>query len=279
VKCNKPILLQAKTAVGGETSTGRFAYVPCGKCTACRMNYASSWAIRILHEAKEWEHRCFVTLTYDDAHLPHDRSLDKKAVSSFLKRLRKNFESRGVKFFASGEYGEKNHRPHYHLILFGVSGADRALIEHCWPYGFVSIGDFSVERARYVAGYAVKKLFSANADYYKSRGLLPEFSLMSRRPGIGERWLSKHSELARNQGCVRVQGSVYALPRYYRDRIYTEEDKMLIRAVAQDFYAEKRLDSCIKSGGLCDISLEDYLKQESAQRELNLQARIPTRRL
>lgn len=279
MKCNKPLLVQAKATMADLLPSGRFTFVPCGKCNACRMNYASSWAIRILHEAKEWEHRCFVTLTYDDGHLPPSRSLDKKAVSSFLKRLRKNFESRGVKFFASGEYGEKNHRPHYHLLLFGVSSNDRAIIEHSWPFGFVSIGDFSVERARYVAGYAVKKLFSAGADYYKSRGLVPEFALMSRRPGIGDKWLAKHAELIRHAGHVKIQGSAYALPRYYKDRVYTEEDKILLNALAQEFYDEARTNACIKSGGLCDISLEDYLKQESLQRERNLEARIPTRRL
>lgn len=279
MKCNKPILLQAKTVVGGDTSTGRFGFVPCGKCTACRMNYASSWAIRIMHEAKEWEKRCFVTLTYDDEHLSPSRSLDKAAVSAFLKRLRKNFPAGGVKFFAAGEYGEKNHRPHYHLVLFGVGSESRALIEHCWPFGFVSIGDFSLERARYVAGYAVKKLFSAGADFYKSRGLVPEFSLMSRRPGIGDKWLAKHSDLVRHVGHIKVQGSAYALPRYYKDKVYSEEDKVLIRALAQEFYEESRIKSCIKSGGLCDISLEDYLKQENVQRERNLQSRIPQRRL
>lgn len=277
MRCDKPVMIQAKTAVGGETSTGRFGFVPCGKCYACRLNYASSWAIRILHEAKEWDKRCFVTLTYDDAHLPPGGTLVKSAVSDFMRRLRKNFET-PIKFFAAGEYGEKNKRPHYHLILFGVSSDSRHLIEHCWPYGFITIGDFSLERARYVAGYAVKKIYGDKLDY-EARGLIPEFCLMSRRPGIGERWLKKHSESMRHNGVVRVQGAVYPLPRYYRDKIYSDEDKVLIHALAQDFYDETRLQACIKSGGLCDLSLEEFLQAEAVQREKNLSTRVPTRRL
>jgi len=63
VKCPKPVWIQDKTS-------GGCMYVPCGKCAACRISHASNWTIRICHEAKEWDKRCFVTLTYDDDHLP-----------------------------------------------------------------------------------------------------------------------------------------------------------------------------------------------------------------
>lgn len=271
MKCVRPVWLQDK-------STGGFMYVPCGHCLPCRMDKASEWSVRILHEAREWDKRCFLTLTYDDEHLPKNGSLEKKAVSSFIKKLRKNFTT-PIKFFACGEYGEKNQRPHYHLILFGVDSSSYSVLQLCWPNGFISVGDFSFQRARYVAGYAVKKLYAGNADYYKSRGKIPEFSLQSRRPGIGYRYMSINASRLREQGHVKIQGCPRPLPRYYRDRIYNEEDKILLHALAQDIYDEKRISACIKSGGLIDISLEEFLKAEKFQNEKNLQAKRTARKL
>lgn len=247
-----------------------------------------------MHEAKIWEKKCFVTLTYDDKFLPERGSLQKKAVQLFLKRLREEINMyvdpecgslfwtgtrRTIKFFASGEYGEKNYRPHYHLILFGVSSDDRAVIERCWPYGFISIGDFSLQRARYVAGYAVKKLGGLDPDFYFNRKIQKEFSLSSRNPAVGKVFLDRHAETFRKIGSLQLQGKTYALPRYYRDKIYSEEDKILVRALAEDFYQEARIELCKKSGGLIDLSLDDYIKQENKQHQKNLEAKISARRL
>ena len=73
----------------------RFSYkkymlVPCGKCLHCKLNSAKMWSIRIMHELKSWDSALFVTLTYNDEHLPKDNSLDKRDLQLFFKRLRKN---------------------------------------------------------------------------------------------------------------------------------------------------------------------------------------------
>jgi len=271
VKCPSPVWIQDKTS-------GGCMYVPCGKCTACRISHASAWTIRLLHEARNWQDRCFVTLTYDDEHLPKNKSLDKRAIQLFFKKLRKNFETK-IKYFAAGEYGEQNSRPHYHLILYGVSSSSRHIIELCWPFGFISVGDFSFQRARYVAGYAVKKLYNGNADYYKIRGMIPEFSLSSRNPAIGKNYMEEHAPTLRREGLVRVQGKTYPLPRYYKNKIYSEDDKVLVRALAQDFYDEAKTDLCIKSQGLIDISLEEFIKAENIQHNKNLNAKLSRRKL
>ena len=92
--------------------------IPCGKCIGCRVARAAQWGNRCMHEASCYDHNRFVTLTYDDAHLPPNGFLDKTHLSKFLKKLRKKFPHNKLRFFAAGEYGEQTARPHYHLILF-----------------------------------------------------------------------------------------------------------------------------------------------------------------
>ena len=70
---------------------------------------------------------CFVTLTYDDEHLPRPHrpghwmpSLSPYHVTNFIKRLRRHYEI-PIRYFLAGEYGNDSQRPHYHLALFGLS--------------------------------------------------------------------------------------------------------------------------------------------------------------
>ena len=103
--------------------------VPCGRCIGCRLDYSRVWAERCVHEASQYENNWFLTLTYDDDHLPIGKkgipTLIKDEVSSFMKRLRTKMKREygvdGIRFFACGEYGTNGERvlhPHYHIILF-----------------------------------------------------------------------------------------------------------------------------------------------------------------
>ena len=49
--------------------------VPCGQCVGCRLERSRQWAIRCAHEAQSHERNCFITLTYDNEHLPENRSV------------------------------------------------------------------------------------------------------------------------------------------------------------------------------------------------------------
>lgn len=125
--------------------------VPCRKCWACQLNYSAEWATRIMLEAQKYESNWFITLTYDDDHLPileelqttehwedisgnvetmdvtykndgtqADGTLLPEHMDTFINTLRKKFERKGhngIKYFYAGEYGENTRRPHYHIIL------------------------------------------------------------------------------------------------------------------------------------------------------------------
>ena len=90
--------------------------IPCGKCISCKLSYAKEWALRIYHEVQYHPLNCFLTLTYDEEHLPDDKSVHRTEVVNFVKRLRKHIskEKPGlkIKVFYCGEYGDKRSRPH-----------------------------------------------------------------------------------------------------------------------------------------------------------------------
>ena len=161
--------------------TVKSLFLPCGQCVGCRLERSRQWAIRCMHEAQMHEKNCFITLTYDDAHLPGDRSLHYRDFQLFIKRLRKRYPGRRIRYYMAGEYGENFGRPHWHACLFGIDFDDKSLwkrtsansllyrsadLELLWPFGYSSIGDVTFESAAYVARYIMKKVTGKNADQH-----------------------------------------------------------------------------------------------------------------
>lgn len=215
------------------------AAVPCGQCLGCRLDWAADWALRCEKEAKCWPHNSFVTLTYSDDELPIGATtrstVSKREFQLFMKRLR--FElGDGIRFFASGEYGDQNDRAHYHALLFNCAFPDRVvwrksrgntlyrspLLERLWPFGFSTIGDVNYQTSNYVARYVVKKLRGSLAQQqYADRE--PPFVLMSRNPGIGAAWFAKHSADVYPSGTVVYgEGKQRRAPRYF-DKLHSRE--------------------------------------------------------
>ena len=156
--------------------------VPCGQCIGCRLERSRQWAIRIVHESQMHEQSYFLTLTYNNEFLPKTGSLQKADVQLFMKRLRKKF-GKGIRYYYCGEYGEKFHRPHYHLIIFGCEFPDKILwkiergnrlwisedLNKLWKKGYCSIGMVTFESAAYVARYVTKKITGKQANQHYER--------------------------------------------------------------------------------------------------------------
>ena len=234
-----------------------------------------------MHELPYWNESAFITLTYDEEHEPVDRSISKRELQLFIKRIRKDLttppagsveggpgaaapesHARKIKYFACGEYGEKTERPHYHLIVFGLN--DVTLVRQNWPFGFVMLGGVTFDSARYVTGYIQKKITGkAASNEYQNRQ--PPFQLQS--AGIGRRWAEEnHEYLGRNE-TVTIKGKQYPVPRYYRkvldldyqERLqeHFEEHEYAVR----DFFAERAITPYERS---------DYRRSQAKQRELTL---------
>jgi hypothetical protein len=220
--------------------------IPCGKCLGCRMDRSRSWAIRCMHEASMYERNCFITLTYDDKHLPEIGSLQLRDFQLFMKKLRKQFGN-GIRFFHCGEYGPKYGRPHYHAILFNFDFPDKEpwkvrngfqtwrskSLEKIWKGGFSEIGSVSFESAAYVARYITKKQttqawWTESEVYDKETGEMlgrrsPEYTTMSRRPGIGRPWLDKFRSDVYTQDMVVMGGREMRPPKFY-DGVFELDD-------------------------------------------------------
>ncbi|UPW41775.1 replication initiator protein [Peromfec virus RodF7_13] len=257
--------------------------IPCGKCIGCRLEYSRQWANRIILEAKEWEENWFVTLTYADEYLPLKQtvntetgeiytgmSLEPDDLQKFLKRLRKYYETKekhtGIRYFAAGEYGEKLMRPHYHICIFNMPIKKEQLkkyknneqgdalwtwqecAEKIWKKGYVVVGRLNWETAAYTARYIMKKQKGKDAEwFYKSMAKYPEFTRMSLKPGIGQRYYEKNKEEIYKNDEIYIpkkNGGMKIKPPKAYDKKYKEEepekyDKIRQKRIEQKARAEK----------------------------------------
>jgi len=188
------------------------------------------------------EDNCFITLTYSPEHLPSAGSLVHRDFQLFMKRLRKRFAPRSIRYFMCGEYGEDFARPHFHACLFNINfnldkqyfktssaaNSQSALpiylytsptLTALWPLGHSSVGELTLQSAGYTARYCLKKITGqAAADHYGSRK--PEYCAMSRRDGIGATWFARYaaSDVLPRDYVVTSKGHTVPLPPYY-DRL------------------------------------------------------------
>jgi len=203
----------------------------CGHCIGCRQDLARSWAIRIMHESLMHANNCFITLTYDDDHLPDDGGLQVDDYQRFTKRLRKNLGP--FRYYHCGEYGPNTHRPHYHACLFGLDFAsDRVLLrrtkqsdlytspllQQTWGLGTVTVGNLTYESAEYVARYCMKKL-TGNAGAEEYGDLRPPYSSMSLKPGLGSAWFDKYHRDVYPADEVVHKGRRFRPPKYYDGKL------------------------------------------------------------
>ena len=202
-------------------------YFNCGRCHACRINYTSGWTLRCLYELSNWDNASFVTLTYNNEHLPLDYGLDGTAPTKFFKRLRKNLDGRKIKYYLCGEYGDTYGRPHYHAIIYGLdcyNDKDRQILADSWPLCDEFLFDKNHngmlpvcrEDIAYVCGYVQKKLNGFLAEEKYGNRKRP-FSRVSR--GIGLDFALKNQERLINNGFTYLNATKIAIPRYLRDKL------------------------------------------------------------
>lgn len=241
------------------------------------MDKAKSWALRNYHESQMSSSACFITLTFGDGatidnvfrlrefkHMSRNKkfsearrrchTLVRGDFSRFMKRLREELSAgywyvddqgnnrffqmkEGLRFYACGEYGEANERPHYHALLYNFDFPGKRylatekgniywthpVLERAWGYGFVYISDFTINTSNYVSRYVTKKINGRLKDEWY-QGKEPEYQICSNRPGIGRKWFEKYSSdvypedsvlyPTRNGKKVRIRP-----PKYY-DNLY-----------------------------------------------------------
>jgi len=207
---------------------------PCGKCPLCVRKRLSNWIFRIQKEQQRSLTTSFITLTYDDEHLPHNQSVNKRDIQLFHKRLRKYRESESewdnypLRYICVSEYGtQSTQRPHYHIIAFNYP--THKDVEKIWGNGFITIGNVTYQSAGYVASYITKKSTGPQAIRYGMRE--PEFALMSRRPGLGRAWFEEFaSDALSTDKIILSNGLQLPLPKYY-DSIIKQSNPQEMEAI------------------------------------------------
>lgn len=264
-----------------------FITVPCGHCIGCRLDYSRQWADRMMLELQTNDGKgVFLTLTYNDeslvrcgnvTELNDDYSirfstLNKVDCQLFMKRLRQVFSDKKIRFYLAGEYGSSTKRPHYHCILFGLDLDDikvkyddlsfyrrsdagnfntyisNKFSEKLWKNGFCVFATVSWKTCAYVSRYVTKKLNGDRAIEYAERNCIPEFCLMSRRPGIGFDFYCKYKDsdlfdsekiIIKDAYDVRKIG----LPKYFLDKLEDDDPERYkeIRDQRRRFSSDKEL--------------------------------------
>lgn len=280
--------------LGSPIYNPRDTMIPCGGCIECRLAKSRQWADRMMLELDHSKTAIFATLTYDPEHVPiamfddnHEPifTLVKRDVQLWLKRLRRHFEPRELRFYLSGEYGDSTQRPHYHVILFGLSLSDfpdslslfrneygqniyfSPSFTHIWGQGLCSIANVSWQTCSYVARYTMKKVTGDLAEVYALRNQLAPFALMSRKPGIGGYYPIEHPDcLVKSWLYVRDDYGVsprnkLRVPKYMFDKLELTNPVLYAK-----IKAERRFNSelsMLNELADTDLGLVKYLELQS----------------
>lgn len=199
------------------------------------------WATRGSRELLRWPYSLFITLTYDDQHLPQNGSLNKKDIQDFIKRVKKRLGSskeNPIRQIYCGEYGSRTSRPHYHVILFnaffddlkGWRKSDQGhqiftskLLDSLWGLGHAEFGIAQPGSIAYLFKYVLKKKSRKEKEqplYIERDGVTfevaHEFIEASRNPGIGAHIRGSDSL---KKGYLTLDGVKKKLPKYYKEHM------------------------------------------------------------
>lgn len=233
------------------------------------------WALRCLYELHDWNEAAFVTLTYNDEHLPKDYSVKPEHLRKFIKGLRYDLSLQGrtCKYFACGEYGSKqlkylspgakkcHGRPHYHLIIFGLNpwnDKDRQLVIDNWklcdvwmfdknrPDKEQAIDEVNITDIAYVTGYVKKKLNGELAKEFYGEALKP-FQRISH--GIGLTFAMENKERLLDNGFTFIKGKQrIGIPRYFRQKFNVDNAELLNKTEKKTckYYFEQEQSALMK---------------------------------
>lgn len=250
MSCITPFKIQMKN--------GQVVEVPCRHCVGCTIKKVQE--LRVYAQAQQTEmafkgySSSFVRLSYNDAFLPvvyhgklcrlgelvengkvptdFENTLLKTDFQKFMKRLRqeiaRKYDNRKIKYIYCGEYGDSEtgtKRPHYHIVLFGLSYVEaELLISETWKFGFCTFLPLKPGAVRYISLYIYQDVFGKEREQkYTSKGKEPPFIYHS--TNLGKEYLKQYH----SDGTIKIGGMETAFPTYYRKK-YNIQPKKLVDA-------------------------------------------------
>jgi len=249
-QCRYPIFVKDKQS--------RQWAVPCGSCPNCVKRRANAWKRRIkdhleFQKKKDLRYTSYlITLTYNDDNVPQE--LRRKDIQKFLDRLKKKLKKdnkihNSLNYVYSGEYGDLNDRPHWHLLLMGadinycyhkfINNYNRNVykiqdntndyIQSLWHYGTVDVRlAYNGAAASYVTGYVAKKLINKfTKKGYLKNDLYP--SILQFSQGIAKDFYISKIDEFKEDGTINRQGKKTPIHRYARKLLEKVDEKAAIK--------------------------------------------------
>ena len=207
----------------------KYVAAACGQCYECRKQKQRQWLVRMNEELKNNPNAYFITLTVDDSNMKklikECKSKEENDIATYalrmgLERIRKTY-GKSVKHWCITELGEDKDRIHIHGIVWGI-GSDQKFKEK-WKYGIVWVGKYVSSRTiNYITKYMLKvdekhKEFQGKVLCSKGIGANYAKSINARN--------NKFKGSETNETYRLPNGAKLNLPIYYRNAIYTEEER------------------------------------------------------
>lgn len=210
-----------------------YVAVGCGNCYECRRQKAQQWRVRLCEEMKIQKFAYFVTLTFSNEALitlskeNNDNGANETAVFAvrrFLERYRKQYKKSLRHWFITELGHENTERIHIHGIIFPPQEMTNDELSKFWKYGRTDIGEYcNVQTINYIVKYVTK----IDTDHKKFK---PQIMCSA---GLGENFV--HTIAAQNTYKYKPKrsaefytlnnGQKVALPIYYRNKLYTQEER------------------------------------------------------
>jgi len=252
----------------------KWVSVGCGKCVECRKQKARSWQVRLMEELRENKNGKFVTYTFSERELQKiDNKIDKRvkgyerdnaictyAVRHYTERWRKKYKKTLRHWLVTELGGTNTERVHLHGIVWTDEIED---ITKIWKYGKTYIGEYCSEQTvNYIIKY-VNKVDEKHKEYtskiYASKGIGANY--IKRKDSKNNKYKEKETK----ETYTTRTGTELALPVYYRNKIYTEEEREKLWVEKLD--KQKRYVCGVE----IDVSkgLEEYYRVLKRKREMN----------
>jgi hypothetical protein len=213
--------------------------VGCQKCIECKKQKARNWQVRLQEEIRHNKKGKFVTLTFSNESIKElaqeikgikgydlDNEIATLAVRRFLERWRKKYKKSVRHWLVTELGGNGTENIHLHGIIWTNENAET--INKIWKYGFTWVGDknnggyVNEQTINYIVKY-VNKTDEKHKEYN---------SKILTSAGIGKNYIerpdaknNKYKGKETKETYTTKQGIKLPLPIYYRNQIYTEEEK------------------------------------------------------
>lgn len=237
----------------------RALYVPigCQKCIECRKQKSRDWQVRLLEDVRHNKNGKFVTLTFSNESYTElykeinprllitvkgeieeakktpyeiDNAIATLAMRRFLERWRKKHK-KSLRHWMVTELGHNGtENIHLHGIIW--TNEDIRQLKDIWKYGYVWIGEDQYSKK--ITNYVNEQTINYITKYVSKMDERHKYynSIVLTSPGIGKAYTSRHDSnnnkfngKSTKEYYRTREGYKIALPIYYRNKIYTDEEK------------------------------------------------------